>query len=72
MAMFLPDYLPGSYKAVYSAHCLNLILASTIYKMTTWSNRYELSATLSVISFLIVGTLTLVNLHMSGAFKEVD
>lgn len=48
------------------------ILASTIYKMTTWSNRYELSATLSVISFLIVGTLTLVNLHMSGAFKEVD
>ena len=48
------------------------ILASTIYKMTTWSNRYELSATLSVLSFLIVGTLTLVNLHMSGAFKEVD
>lgn len=48
------------------------ILASTIYKMTTWSNRYELSATLSVISFLIVGTLTLINLNMSGAFKEVD
>lgn len=48
------------------------ILASTIYKMTTQSNRYELSATLSVISFLIVGTLTLVNLNMSGAFKEVD
>lgn len=48
------------------------ILASTIYKMTTWSNRYELSATLSVISFLIVGTLTLINLNMSGAFKEVN
>lgn len=48
------------------------ILASTIYKMTTQSNRYELSATLSVISFLIVGTLTLINLHLSGAFKEVD
>lgn len=48
------------------------ILASTIYKMTTQSNRYELSATLSVISFLIVGTLTLINLNMSGAFKEVD
>lgn len=48
------------------------ILASTIYKMTTQSNRYELSATLSVISFLIVGSLTLVNLNLSGAFKEVD
>ncbi len=48
------------------------ILASTIYKMTTWSNRYELSATLSVFVFLIVGTLTLVNMNMSGAFKEAD
>lgn len=48
------------------------ILASTIYKMTTQSNRYELSATLSVISFLIVGSLTLVNLNLSGAFREVD
>lgn len=48
------------------------ILASTIYKMTTQSNRYELSATLSVLSFLIVGTLTLINLNLSGAFKEVD
>lgn len=46
------------------------ILASTIYKMTTWSNRYELSATLSVLSFVIVGSLTLLNLHFSGAFKE--
>lgn len=48
------------------------ILASTIYKMTTQSNRYELSATLSVISFAIVGTLTLINLNLSGAFKEVN
>lgn len=48
------------------------ILASTIYKMTTWSNRYELSATLSVIAFVIVGALTLLNLHLSGAFKEVE
>lgn len=46
------------------------ILASTIYKMTTWSNRYEISATLSVIVFLIVGTLTLINLHLSGAFRR--
>lgn len=48
------------------------ILASTTYKMTTWSNRYELSATFSVLVFIIVGAFTLVNMHFSGAFKEVD
>ncbi len=48
------------------------ILASTTYKMTTWSNRYELSATFSVLIFLIVGTFTLINMRLSGSFKEVD
>ena len=48
------------------------ILASTTYKMTTWSNRYDLSATFSVLVFIIVGSLTLLNMHLSGQFKEVD
>lgn len=48
------------------------ILASTTYKMTTWSNRYELSATFSVLIFIIVGTFTLINMHLSGSFKEAD
>lgn len=48
------------------------ILASTTYKMTTWSNRYELSATFSVLIFIIVGTFTLIQMRASGAFKEVD
>lgn len=48
------------------------ILASTTYKMTTWSNRYELSATFSVLIFIIIGTFTLINMHFSGVFKEVD
>lgn len=48
------------------------ILASTTYKMTTWSNRYELSATFSVLIFIIVGSFTLLNMHFSGQFKEVD
>ena len=48
------------------------ILASTTYKMTTWSNRHELSATFSVLIFLIVGTFTLINMHLSGSFKEVN
>lgn len=46
------------------------ILASMVYKMTAWSNRYDLSATLSIVIFLIIGALTLVNLRLSGAFKE--
>lgn len=48
------------------------ILASTTYKMTTWSNRYDLAATFSVLVFIIVGSLTLLNMKMSGSFKEVD
>lgn len=48
------------------------ILASTTYKMTTWSNRYDLAATFSVLVFLIVGTLTLINMNLTGSFKEVD
>lgn len=48
------------------------ILASTTYKMTTWTNRYELSATFSVLIFIIVGTFTLINMNLSGSFKEVD
>lgn len=46
------------------------ILASTIYKMTTWSNRFDLSATLSVFVILIVGGLTLFSMNLSGSFKE--
>lgn len=46
------------------------ILASTIYKMTTWSNRYDLSATLSVISFILIAILTVVNMKTTNAFGE--
>lgn len=46
------------------------ILASTTYKMTTWSNRYELSATFSVLVFIIVGTFTLVNMHFQALLKK--
>jgi arabinogalactan oligomer/maltooligosaccharide transport system permease protein len=46
------------------------ILASMVYKMTTWSRRYELSATLSIFIFLIIGSLTMINLKLSGVFKD--
>ena len=48
------------------------ILASAGYKMTTVSNRYDLSAALSVLVFLVIGILTLLNMKASHSFEEVD
>ena len=48
------------------------ILMSAGYKLTTRNFRYDLAAALSVIIFIIVGSLTLINMKMSNAFKEVD
>lgn len=48
------------------------ILASAGYKMTTVSNRYDLAAALSVLIFIITGTLTLINMKLSHSFEEVD
>ncbi len=46
------------------------ILASAGYKLTSWSNRYDLSAALSVVVFLIVGGLTLMSMKLSHSFEE--
>jgi arabinogalactan oligomer/maltooligosaccharide transport system permease protein len=48
------------------------ILASAGYKMTTVSNRYDLAAALSVLIFLVIGILTLLNMKASHSFEEVD
>lgn len=48
------------------------ILSSAGYKMTTISYRYDLSAALSVLIFLVIGLITLVNMKMTKAFEEVD
>ena len=48
------------------------ILASAGYKMTTVSNRYDLAAALSVLVFLVIGTLTLINMKASHSFEEVN
>jgi arabinogalactan oligomer/maltooligosaccharide transport system permease protein len=48
------------------------ILASAGYKMTTQSNRYDLAAAMSVLVFLVIGALTLINMKSSKAFEEVD
>ena len=48
------------------------ILASASYKMALTFNRYDLSATISVILFLIVGAVSLFNMRFTNAFKESD
>ncbi|OFW77053.1 MAG: sugar ABC transporter permease [Alicyclobacillus sp. RIFOXYA1_FULL_53_8] len=48
------------------------ILASAAYKMTLTFNRYDLSATISIILFVIVGLLSWIQMRSTGAFKEED
>lgn len=48
------------------------ILASTIFKLSLTNNRYDMAAAFSIILFLIIGTISFVNMKLSGAFKEVD
>jgi len=48
------------------------ILASAAYKMTLQFNRYDLSATISVILFVIVGVISLLQMKGTKAFVEED
>lgn len=48
------------------------LLVSSAYKMTMQFNRYDLGSALSIIIFLIIGTLSLINMKMTRAFEEVD
>lgn len=48
------------------------ILASSSYKLALQFNRYDLSATISVILFFIVGGISLLNMKFTNAFKVVD
>jgi arabinogalactan oligomer/maltooligosaccharide transport system permease protein len=48
------------------------ILASVGYKLTVNLNRYGLSAAVSIILFFLVAGLSLLNMKLTGAFKEED
>ena len=48
------------------------ILASSAYKLALQFNRYDLSAAISVVLFVIVGVMTLINMRFTNAFKAVD
>lgn len=48
------------------------ILASTTYKLTINFYQYGAGAALGIIIFLIIGTISFVQMKASGQFKEVD
>jgi arabinogalactan oligomer/maltooligosaccharide transport system permease protein len=48
------------------------ILVSSAYNMTITFYRYDLAAALSFIIFVIVGTLSFINMKATRAFAEVD
>ncbi len=48
------------------------ILASAAFKMVQTLFRYDLGAALSVLLFLLVGTISFFQMKVSGAFEEVD
>ncbi|MEG0296898.1 MAG: sugar ABC transporter permease [Clostridium sp.] len=48
------------------------MLGSAAYKMTTQFGRFELGAAMSIVMFLIVGSIAFAQMKASGQFKEVD
>lgn len=48
------------------------ILASAAYKMTSELGRYDLASALAVCVFIVVGTISFVQMKFSGQFEEVD
>lgn len=48
------------------------VIMSAVYKMSIINNRYDIASALSIIVFLIIGPLSLINFKVSGAFKEGD
>ena len=48
------------------------ILASAAYKMTLNFNRYDLAAAISMLLFVLVAVISLIQIKFTKAFKEVD
>lgn len=48
------------------------ILGSATYKMSTQQGNFALGAAMSILIFVIIGTLSVINMNVSGQFKEVE
>lgn len=48
------------------------ILVTSAYKMTLTFYRYDMASALSLIIFIIIGTISLINMRVTRAFEEAD
>ena len=48
------------------------ILASSVYKLSTQFGRYDIGSALSILVFLLIGTISFIQMKASGQFEEVD
>lgn len=69
-AYLITEGLPARATTQYAGY--TDILASTIYKLSMTSNRYDIAAAFSIVIFVLIGTISFINFKLSGAFKEVD
>ncbi|WP_244834929.1 sugar ABC transporter permease [Clostridium sp. BJN0001] len=58
---------PGTQFAGYTD-----ILSSVNYKLSTQFGRFEIASTISIIIFVILATISYIQMRMSGQFEEVD
>lgn len=48
------------------------IIGSSAYKMSTSNGNFALGAAMSILLFIIIGAISLINMRMSGQFKEAQ
>ena len=58
---------PGSQYAGYT----DIMITST-YKLAMQYNMYNIGSSLAIMIFIMIGTLSFVNMKLTGTFKEVD
>ena len=69
-AWLIMEGLPAKVGSHYAGY--TDILISSTYKLAMQYNMYNIGSALSILIFIIIGSLSFVNLKLSGAFKEVE
>lgn len=69
-AYLITNGLPAKAGSQYAGY--TDILISSTYKLAMQYNLYNIGSALSILIFVIIGTLSFINLKLTGAFKEVD
>lgn len=69
-AWLIMEGLPAKIGSQYAGYT-DIIISST-YKLAMQYNLYNIGSALAIIDFIIVGTLSFINLKFSGTFREVE